>query len=131
MSVVRFYEWCLCEIDNVFSMSIFYVRFKQSLENPQWFTQGSCGCCFCCFWAFLAPVQNSYLYKAPIFCTRKPPTLNRCISKSTSIQKAHLLDKVCTKSSEFLNIMIHSLIIKCTTVLFKCFHSKLFVGFNT
>lgn len=125
MSVVRFYEWCLCEIDNVFSMSIFYVRFKQSLENPQWFTQVLVVVAFVVFELFWHLCKIATSTKHPFFVPENPPHL------IDVYQEAHLLDKVCTKSSEFLNIMIHSLIIKCTTVLFKCFHSKLFVGFDT
>lgn len=75
------------------------------------------------FWAFLAPMQSGYLYKAPSFCIyKKKTTLNRFISKSTS-------RRVRTESSDFLPY--NDSFFDNTTVLFKCFHSELFGGFDT
>lgn len=73
MSVVRFYEWCLCEIDNVFSMSIFNVRFKQSLENPQWFTQILVVVAFVVFELFWHLCKIATSTKHPFFVPENPP----------------------------------------------------------
>lgn len=59
----------LC-ISNFF---FFYVRLKQSLGHPQWFTLGSWGCCFCCFELFwhLCKVDTSTKHPVFVFIKKK------------------------------------------------------------
>lgn len=104
MNECCFYEWCLCEIDCVFSIFFFYVRLKQGLGHPQWFTLGSWGCCFCCFELFWHLCKVDTSTKHPVFVFIKKKNIKSFIS-------AHLVE-FAPNLLIFSHIMTHSLIIQ-------------------
>lgn len=59
----------------IFYFLFFYVRLKQGLGHPQWFTLGSCGCCFCCFELFWHLCKVDTSTKHPVFVFIKKKTL--------------------------------------------------------
>lgn len=59
----------------IFYFIFFYVRLKQGLGHPQWFTLGSCGCCFCCFELFWHLCKVDTSTKHPVFVFIKKQTL--------------------------------------------------------
>lgn len=107
MNECCFYEWCLCEIDCVFSIFFFLCEVEARLRTPSNSMNYSrfLWLLLLLFWAFLAPMQNGYLYKAPSFCIyKKNPNIKSFIS-------AHLVE-FAQNLLIFSHIMTHSLIIQ-------------------
>lgn len=105
MNECCFYEWCLCEIDCVFS-NFFWCAVEARLRTPSMIYSRFLWLLLLLFWAFLAPMQSGYLYKAPSFCIYK--------KKKTNIKRfisAHLVE-FAQNLLIFSHIMIHSLIIQ-------------------
>lgn len=71
MNECCFYEWCLCEIDCVFSIFFFLCEVEARLRTPSMIYSRFLWLLLLLFWAFLAPMQSGYLYKAPSFCIYK------------------------------------------------------------
>lgn len=105
MNECCFYEWCLCEIDCVFSIFFFLCEVEARLRTPSMIYSRFLWLLLLLFWAFLAPMQNGYLYKAPSFCIyKKNPNIKSFIS-------AHLVE-FAQNLLIFSHIMTHSLIIQ-------------------
>lgn len=88
----------------IFYFIFFYVRLKQGLGHPQWFTLGSCGCCFCCFELFWHLCKVDTSTKHPVFVFIKKKNIKSFIS-------AHLVE-FAQNLLIFSHIMTHSLIIQ-------------------
>lgn len=105
MNECCFYEWCLCEIDCVFSIFFFLCEVEARLRTPSMIYSRFLWLLLLLFWAFLAPMQSGYLYKAPSFCIyKKKKNIKRFIS-------AHLVE-FAQNLLIFSHIMTHSLIIQ-------------------
>lgn len=107
MNECCFYEWCLCEIDCVFSIFFFLCEVEARLRTPSNSMNYSrfLWLLLLLFWAFLAPMQSGYLYKAPSFCIyKKKKNIKSFIS-------AHLVE-FAQNLLIFSHIMTHSLIIQ-------------------
>lgn len=104
MNECCFYEWCLCEIDCVFSIFFFLCEVEARLRTPSMIYSRFLWLLLLLFWAFLAPMQSGYLYKAPSFCIYKKKNIKRFIS-------AHLVE-FAPNLLIFSHIMTHSLIIQ-------------------